>query len=201
MAKNQDLVTPKARIEALSDLIFGLALSIGALFLIGVPPTTPLEIYDDVFFFTFSFIILIIVWHRYTAIMTVLPVETVTTMILNVILLFAVSIEPYLFNLSHTLTGDLLNLVTSVYALDLGVLQLLLGFFTHELTKEERKLIPNHLIQKYIRIRNFEFLAASIFFLSSLPVFGSVLVGRISVRVYLWLIPVALILLRRIVVK
>jgi hypothetical protein len=30
--------TPKSRIESLSDLIFGLALSIGALTLIGKPP-------------------------------------------------------------------------------------------------------------------------------------------------------------------
>jgi uncharacterized membrane protein len=160
-----------------------------------------MEILDDLFFFTFSFVILIIVWHRYTAIMTLLPVETTTTVILNVILLFAVSIEPYLFKFSHTLAGEFLNTVTSVYALDLGALQVLLGFFTHALTREERMLIPNHLIKQYIHIRNFEFLAAFIFFLSAIPVFGSHMIGRLSVRIYLWVIAVTLMVLRRVVIK
>lgn len=201
VAKTLDIITPKPRIEAFSDIIFGLALSIGAILLVSVPPTTNMEIFNDLFFFTFSFVILIIVWHRYTAIMTVLPVETMTTLILNIVLLFAVGIEPYLFNLTHTQVGELLNTVTSLYALDLGVLQVLLGFFTHELTVEERKLIPAHLILKYIRIRNFEFLNASIFFLSAFPIFGTIIIARISLRIYLWIIPVAIMVLGRVVVK
>ena len=39
MAEVKEQATPKSRIESLSDLIFGLALSIGALTLIGQQPS------------------------------------------------------------------------------------------------------------------------------------------------------------------
>jgi uncharacterized membrane protein len=200
-ANNVEKIIPKPRIEALSDLIFGLALSIGALTLIATPPTNFGEMLDDMFFFTFSFIILISVWHRYSTIMSVLPVETSTIVALNIILLYCVSIEPYLFNLFQSNSGTLLSTVTMAYALDLGALQGVLGFFTHELTREERRLIPDHLIRKYLQIRNFEFLASIIFFISALPIFGSIVIGRFSLRVYIWGIPIALVLLRQMLVK
>jgi uncharacterized membrane protein len=194
-------IIPRPRIEALSDLIFGLALSIGALALIATPPTNFGEMLDDMFFFTFSFIILISVWYRYSTIMSVLPVETTTTVALNIILLYCVSVEPYLFNLFQSNSGTLLNTITLAYALDLGALQGLLGFFTHELTQEERRLIPNQLIRKYLQIRNFEFLASVIFLISALPIFGSIIIGRFSLRVYIWSVPVALVLLRQMLIK
>jgi hypothetical protein len=46
---------PKARIESLSDLIFGLALSIGALTLIGQPPSTFEAILTALGLYAFSF--------------------------------------------------------------------------------------------------------------------------------------------------
>src|SRR6184192_2868949 len=89
---------PRPRIQSLSDLIFGLALSIGALNLIASkPPDTP-ALLGNIATFGFSFLVLILVWFRYTEIMSVLSVETTRTRALNTIMLFLVAIEPYLFN-------------------------------------------------------------------------------------------------------
>ncbi len=89
---------PRPRIQSLSDLIFGLALSIGALNLIAnKPPDTP-ALFGNIASFGFSFLILIFVWFRYTELVSVLPVETTGTRALNTIMLFLVAIEPYLFN-------------------------------------------------------------------------------------------------------
>ena len=53
---------PKPRIESLSDLIFGLALSIGALALIAQPVLSPADLVRDLVDFAFGFIVLIAVW-------------------------------------------------------------------------------------------------------------------------------------------
>src|SRR6266702_7971682 len=74
---------PRPRIESLTDLVFGLALSIGAISLISNKPTNPGYLYQAIAAFGFSFLILIQIWFRFTEIMSVLPVETTRTRILN----------------------------------------------------------------------------------------------------------------------
>jgi hypothetical protein len=89
---------PRPRIESLTDLVFGLALSIGAISLISNRPADAGELYRAIAGFGFSFLILIQIWFRFTEIMSVLPVETAGTRVLNTLLLFLVALEPYLFN-------------------------------------------------------------------------------------------------------
>ena len=121
---------PRPRIESLSDLIFGLALSIGAIALIGNPPSTVMGLFEDLLTFGFSFLILISVWMRYTRVMSVLPLETRRTILLNVVLLFAVSIEPFLFNILRSNTSAALSDASSaLYGLDLGAIMLVMGIF------------------------------------------------------------------------
>jgi hypothetical protein len=50
----------KLRIESLSDLVFGLALSLGSLVLISKPTQTPSDLVSGVMLFGFSFAI--VVW-------------------------------------------------------------------------------------------------------------------------------------------
>jgi len=110
---------PKARIESLTDLIFGLALSIGAVSLLGKSPATPRDVISDLLGFGFSFLILISIWFRYTNIISILPFETSEVMILNAVLLFLVSVEPYLlsilafgsFQSSHAAVADFVSSV------------------------------------------------------------------------------------------
>jgi uncharacterized membrane protein len=90
---------PRPRIQSLSDLVFGLALSIGAFALVSSPPATDSGLYRDIATFSFNFVILISLWIRYTRIMSALPIETKKIVLLNTILLFTVSIEPFLFNI------------------------------------------------------------------------------------------------------
>jgi hypothetical protein len=89
MALSANSKRPRPRIESLSDLVFGLALSVGAISLISRLPSSPVGIVYDIVEFGFSFLILITVWISYTSIMSVLPLEDATTITLNVILLFS----------------------------------------------------------------------------------------------------------------
>jgi uncharacterized membrane protein len=178
---------PRPRIESLTDLVFGLALSIGAIILISKPPTNPGELFQSIAAFGFSFFILIQIWFRFTEIMSVLPVQTAVTRILNTMLLFLVALEPYLFNVlslfvipQQSSTG-LYDVTSSVYALDIGAIYGILALFTHILTTEERKLVAPDLLRRYKLSRNLEILVAIIFLVSAIPQLFT-----LSLRYYVW---------------
>ncbi len=178
---------PRPRIETLSDLIFGLALSIGALTLIGKAPTTAADVEIAVLWFGFSFLILISVWLRYSWIMSVLPVETGVVVLLNIVLLFLVSIEPYLFSLLNS--AEVFDYASVLYALDLAGLMAILALFTHMLTIEERKLIKPELLGRQRKIRNVLFFSTVLFLTSALPQFWLLKFQGMPVRVWFWYVP------------
>jgi len=173
--------------------VFGLALSIGALSLLSKPPSTPAEIRSDILGFAFSFLILIFVWMSYTRIMSVLPLETSATLLLNVVMLFLVVIEPYLFYLvslfGHVTDYPLVDYASVIYALDMGGLMAILAFFTHQLTVEEKDLIPRRSLPRHKRARNVLFASAALFLLTTLPQFWSWQIDGVPVRFYFWFSP------------
>lgn len=193
MSGNSVRVRPRPRIESLSDLIFGLALSLSAYSLLSRPPTQLTEVIGDIIAFTFSFLILISVWTRYTSIMSVLPMENRTTRSLNVIMLFSVSLEPYLFNLvtlfGHASETEIVHYASILYPLDMAALMTVLAVFTHELAIEERQLIAVELLEPFKKVRNLLFISAGLFLLTLLPQFWLWRIQNVPLRFYLWLIP------------
>ena len=139
MAEEKERATPKSRIESLSDLIFGLALSIGALTLIGRPPSDFPQLILDLLYFAFSFLILISVWYSYTHTMSQLRVETPWLVDLNILLLFLVSVEPFLFN---QLNSAFEEGVSVVYALDLGGLFVIQALLAHSVLTDKTQPDP-----------------------------------------------------------
>jgi uncharacterized membrane protein len=181
---------PKPRIQGLSDLIFGLALSIGALQLVTNLPTNAGDLTTDIYTFGFSFLILINVWNRYTSTTSVMPVETPLMVRLNMVLLFLVVIEPFLFQVMtvrgfSTAAGVEASLY---YGLDIGAMNLMLAYFIHLLTQEEKNLIPRDLISHYKAIRSNLIFGAAIFLASDFPLFTAVDVGGTPLRVILWIL-------------
>jgi uncharacterized membrane protein len=179
----------------LSDLIFGLALSLSAYSLLTRPPATLTNLASDLLSFTFSFLILISVWIRYTGIMSVLPLENTTTNMLNVAMLFSVSLVPYLFNLV-TLFGRANETVVVEYAsvffaADMAALVFILAFFVHELALEEKQLIAAELVEPYRRVRNIMFVSTLLFLLTMVPQFWQWRIQNVPLRFYLWLVPIA----------
>ncbi|MGA3192366.1 MAG: TMEM175 family protein [Candidatus Bathyarchaeia archaeon] len=179
----------------MSDLIFGLALSLSAYSLLTRPPATLTNLASDLLSFTFSFLILISVWIRYTGIMSVLPLENTTTNMLNVAMLFSVSLVPYLFNLV-TLFGRANETVVVEYAsvffaADMAALVFILAFFVHELALEEKQLIAAELVEPYRRVRNIMFVSTLLFLLTMVPQFWQWRIQNVPLRFYLWLVPIA----------
>jgi uncharacterized membrane protein len=183
---------PRPRIQVLSDLIFGLALSIGAVTLLSEKPSSFAELVVSLLGFGWAFFILALVWLRYTRIMSVLPVETGEMIGVNMLLLFLVSLEPYLYNLITVSFGSLpgqldSGITTALYAIDMGSMFLILAYFTHMLTIEERRLIPKTLLRSYRLQRDTTIVSAALFLVSTLPVFWSLVVLGLQVRFILWM--------------
>jgi len=182
---------PKARIESLTDLIFGLALSIGAVSLLSKPPATPGDVISDLLGFGFSFLILISIWFRYTNIISVLPFETSGVMVLNAILLFLVSVEPYLlsilaFGSFQSSQAAVADFASQAYALDLAGLMAVLGFFAHQVAVVERKQVATRLESMHRRIRDVQFFSAALFVLTTLHVFWTWRIDGTALRFYVW---------------
>jgi uncharacterized membrane protein len=157
----------RPRIQSLSDLIFGLALSISALTLISQQPATTQQLMASIGLYGFSFLILISVWRLYSSITSILPTETLGLTDLNIVLLFTVSIEPYLFNELFALKGAMFYNVSNIYALDLAAMFLILAFFHHSLANEEKKLVPKSLLGRYRLGRNMSLSITAVFIVST----------------------------------
>jgi uncharacterized membrane protein len=187
---------PRPRIEFLSDLVFGLALSVGAIALVSSPPASISAVIGDLATFGFSFWILITMWLRYTRIMSVLPLQSPRTNTLNVVLLFLVSIEPFLFNLVTRTPGGVAdplafeNGISTLYGLDVGAMFVILASFTLVIANEDRKLIPQELVREFKHESIVWLLVASLFLISSLPIFFTISFGPLGrLRYYMWFGP------------
>lgn len=101
-----------------------------------------------------------------------------------------VAIEPYFFNLLVVLNASpsVGQNVSAYYALDLGIINLVLGYFTHQLTLEKKKLIPKELIQKYKITRNATYVVAALFLVSAFPIFWHIMIFGTQLRIFLWVL-------------
>lgn len=166
----------KIRIESLSDLIFGLALSIGSLELIARTPQTPADLGTSVVLFAFSFVVVVSIWVGYTRIMAVLPGEGGSTFALNLVLLFCVALEPYLFyvlqsNPSQDLT--FLYWASVGYALDVGGMLVVLASMIYLIVRGRSKDLDLHPVTlRRFRIFMYSYLlTGGVYLVSALPIF------------------------------
>ena len=181
----------KPEIEHLSDLIFGLALSIGALVLISQPPRSSTEIITDVISFSFSFFLLIEIWLHYTAAMAVMKVESISFIRLNVVLLFLVSLEPYFFFLLSSgpkTVGDIRidDTASMLYAFDLGALFVILAFFSDRIAKSDHDKVHAAEVRQHGVYRAMFYSSGVILLASALPFFWEITVYGYPLRYYFW---------------
>lgn len=169
----------KIRIESLSDLVFGLALSIGALVLIGRVPQSGLDLATNILLFGFGFFVIVMIWLGYSRTMAVLSGEVSSALYVNLGLLFCVALAPYLFYvLSSSTTDDVLNAGSIAYALDVGAMFLLLAALARLVIKGEEiarssghTLVHPVVVKRFRAIMKAEIAGGLIFVVSALPVF------------------------------
>jgi len=76
-------------------------------------------------------------------------------------------------------------------------MNLVLAYFTHLLASEEKNLIPHDLIGSYKIIRNLLVLGGAMFLFSELPIFWTVFVTGVPVRIILWILTLPIVRTQR----
>lgn len=134
--------------------------------------------------------------------MSMLPLEDNFTVALNIVMLFLVSIEPYLFYLNiifdMAAAERLLDTASIVYAVGLAGLMAIQALFTQQLAQEERKLLPHDIINKYKLIRDSFLVSAVLFAVTILPVFWTWRILNTPLRFYWWFLPLVVSSLMRV---
>ena len=179
------MTVQKYRIEGLSDLVFGLALSIGSLVMINQPVNNLTDIRDGLFQFVFGFLVIVSVWVSYTNIISEIRVETSIDFRLNLLLLMLVAIEPYLLYLLGHDNPEILNWSSAAYAIDIGFIQLILAGLYH------KRSVPDNDTESsdHFRMDRDRLIAmAGIFLISALPFFWQQdLIFGINLRFVIWM--------------
>ena len=165
--------------ESFSDIIFGLALSIGSLTLIQNQVSTWQGFVWNVMVFGFSFIIIALTWLLFSRTISVLSTEPPAVLCLNMALFFCVALEPYLFYLiMNPQTQDLISFTSIGYALDVGFMFTILGTLASFILKQEKLRLSAHVesqypinTQRFKHARIVEYIVAALFFVSAAPIF------------------------------
>jgi len=185
---------PRPRLESLSDLIYGLSLSIGAISLVITNSQTSSEsdINKNILQFLFVFIVLITSWIIYTSDMSVLPVETRLVQLLNVVLLMLVAIIPYLFDqvVSSFNPSSVQDYASILFTADYAGTLVIMAVFSHIIAQEEEHLVDGEIMVRMRRVRNRLSLLTLIVFLSLAAPWDWLFLG-VHVRLFIWLVPIA----------
>jgi uncharacterized membrane protein len=181
----------KVRIESLSDLVFGLALSLGSIVLVQRLPQSSTDLMVDIFQFGFSFLIIVGIWLGYTRIIGILPVETSVILVLNLALLFCVALEPFLlYTQFQTNDPAFLDFSTAAFALDTGAMMGLLTGMMFIVLRQERLGVAHRL--RASAVRNFKIsmfaqaIGAALFLVSISDAFWIQVPGLGYLRFILW---------------
>jgi len=147
--------------------------------------------------FGYTFLILITAWLIYTTFMSVLPQETRWVTFLNVGLLLLVALVPYLLNsvelvnpaLTSAQASEIRDYSSSLFAIDLGGIMLILAGFAHVISLEEKELVAPELSALFRNGRNRMIVLSLIMFISLAPVFWQWTLFGIPARIFLWYLP------------
>ena len=163
----------KLRVESLSDLVFGLALSIGSVILVGKTPANGEDIAANVVLFGFGFAIIVLAWLGYSRSMLVLSVEVRWALVSNLLLLFTVAVEPYLFYvLYQPISLSFLDFASSLYAIDGAAMMFILaglGYIVMGVEKRRKGSVQGSNPERFRQIVYAEVGSGAIFLFSSLP--------------------------------
>ena len=82
-------------------------------------------------------------------------------MSMNIVLLFLVSIEPFLF--SQLFADGMFYDVSILYAIDIEFMFIILAFFNHALADKEKSPLPKDRLKSYKFARNYSLVIAGFF--------------------------------------
>lgn len=177
----------KKDIEDLSNIVFGLALTVGTLTLVKPSEDSFLELISILSNFALSFIVLLWIWWLYNRTMKSMVMDGRVKYGLNFVLLFLVIIEPYLLTTIDTVSG------ATAYAIDLGTTMVVFFIFWHLMLREAPPTDEDRR-RKLRRSRNTMVVSAAVFYASTLvQLFPSIASSGIQGLIWLLVLVLAMV--------
>jgi len=146
----------KKEIEDLSNLVFGLALTLGTVTLVAPAADDVGRLLTAIVSYGLSFFIIVWIWWLYNKITKRARTETRFRFAINVLLLFLVVIEPFLLGVSNKVAGS------AAYAIDIGTILLVLAVYSQLAIKES--IAAGSTIARWRTNRNTLIVCAIIFY-------------------------------------
>jgi uncharacterized membrane protein len=171
----------KKRIEDLSNLVFGLALTLGAISLIKPETDDLVSLFNTIIQFGLSFAVIIWIWWLYNSLINERDLARKGMAQLNMLLLFLVVIEPFLLSVSEPYSSGKI-----AYSLDLGLTLLIFALFYNAAISDDISP-PKDAHRQLMRFnRNLTVACAAIFFVSLVP---QLLLGAdgVGIQSLMWL--------------
>lgn len=180
---------PRPRIETLADLIFGLSLGIDSIALIPSSALTRADMNIRILGFAFAFLFVITAWIIYSTYASVLPLDASLVTFLNVGLLLLVALIPYLLNSVIIAIDTIGDYSSTLFALDLTGILVILALFAQILGAERNHLVPHDTMILFRNGRNRMAILAVLTVVSIAPPFWQIRLESIPLRLYLWTLP------------
>ena len=184
---------PRPRIESLSDLIYGLSLSIGAISLVitNGEASSISDINLNIVEFLSVFLILITSWIIYTGDMSVLPIETHLVTFLNIVLLMLVATIPYLFDqvVAKSNPAPVQDYASILFTADYALTLIIMAIFAHIIAQEEKQLVDGPIMIRFRRSRNTLLVLSGVVVVSVVAPWNLFFLG-VHVRPIIWFVPI-----------
>jgi uncharacterized membrane protein len=183
-------VVEKKELEDLSNLVFGLALTLGALTLVAPANNSLSDLVDVLLHFGLSFFVLVFIWYVYNfSIKEATIAEGV--FVLNIGLLFLVVIEPFLLSVTGTQSGAV------GYAVDIGCTLLILAYIITSVLRKDGWAAKHPDARTLLQRRNLLLLASALFFASVIPIMVLPMPSGVDLASVIWIAVLAFSLLFR----
>ena len=154
----------RKRIEDLSNLVFGLALTLGAITLTKPDSDDLAALLNTIIQFGLSFAVIIWIWWLYNNLVHAQNLARRGMVPLNLLLLFLVVIEPFLLSVSQPYASGKV-----AYSIDLGITLLIFAMFTHSIMTDGSMAATEAQKKRLRSNRDLTLGCAAIFFASLIP--------------------------------
>jgi uncharacterized membrane protein len=171
----------KKRLEDLSNLVFGLALTLGAITLTAPVNDDLGALFAVILRFALSFAIVVWIWWLYNNVVQDIEKSRPGLASLNMVLLFLVVIEPFLLTVSNDYSSGKI-----AYSIDLGTILVILAIFYQFAIDDPSISAVKRSKESLAMNRNLSFLFAAIFYTSIVPQLMLPGIG-IEIQSYMWL--------------
>ena len=155
------------KFKSITTEVFALTLGLGAFSLVIVPRTSLVEVAQAVWLFGLAFFYIAIIWLVNSRFFEKYPLYDNAFLGLNFVLMFLVAISPFLMQ-GFSMSSDLANPLSILYALDIAFIFFILGFLHQKYFQQNSNRLKAKENREVKLDRNMQFIISAWFLVSAI---------------------------------